>query len=484
MKLKYLLLSLLVLGAATFVSCSTDNDAINETTEKAKTLKTSSALTYVSIFSDEDCTLPLVENVPLTGSVTNVNFVLTYGMNNVYVKYPTANGTKVIEMAVPDATPSASTSKLKADPGSYEYFMTESDRYITLPVALPEDAVKNYVTNEDGFTNYHSSGVAMFEDTWPSKSNVDNASGGGLFGDFNDLVVDYDLEATVNDEANSSQTWKEDLKVVMHVRAMGGGYPQKFGLLLEGLDKKFVDESKTEIKVTLGNYATAVDPLTAEVKWDGNHPIIYINELQKLINKTSAAANGLTLTKVGSSNLYNTSNDVNLNVAKGLFTITVTFRGIDRNQLTKDEGDAQIENYKNAVINTREQNFFLVTKQAGKTYEIHMQNYAPTSSYTTYETDKTDKAAGVVVPKDDTKTYTSADGQIWAFKTPVLTRHATEHSAFASAYPLYLDWVVNHNASSANWYIFENANHETGPDMVTFANGVKKNPLIYIIEEW
>ncbi len=255
------------------------------------------------------------------------------------MKYPTSTGTKVIELTVPTETVT------KADPGSYTYFKYESDRYVTLPVSLPEYAVKNYVTNDGGFTNYHSSGVAMFEDTWPSKSNVDNIPVGELFGDFNDFVADYDLESTINDTADPAQTWKEQLKVVMHVRAMGGGYPQRFGLLLEGFDKQYVDDSKTEVKVTLGNYKTDIaDPLTASVVWQGNHPIIYINDLSKLIDKTSAAKNGLTLGSV--HKLYNTENDANLNVAKGLFTITVIFKGADRSQLSASEADAQAANYK------------------------------------------------------------------------------------------------------------------------------------------
>ena len=42
----------------------------------------------------------------------------------------------------------------------------------------------------------------------------------------------------------------------------------------------------------------------------------------------------------------NTENDANLNVAKGLFTITVIFKGADRSQLSASEADAQAANYK------------------------------------------------------------------------------------------------------------------------------------------
>jgi LruC domain-containing protein len=469
-------LATLLISAATLISCAKDEtQTVNNQNTPAQT---STAVSYASIYSDESCTTPLVENVPLTGATTDINFVLSYGLDKVYMKYPTSEGTKVIALDVPQETVT------KADPGSYTYFKYESDRYVTLTVKLPEDAVKNYVTNAGGFTNYHSSGVAMFEDTWPSKSNVDNIPTGELFGDFNDFVADYDLESTINDTADPAQTWKEQLKVVMHVRAMGGGYPQRFGLLLEGFDKQYVDDSKTEVKVTLGNYNTDIaDPLTASVVWQGDHPIIYINGLNKLINKTSAAKNGLTLGSV--HKLYNTENDANLNVAKGLFTITVIFKGADRSQLSASEADAQAANYKSAVINTRQQNFFLITKQGNKSYEIHMQNYAPTEAYkASYSKDLNDKAEGVAVAKDPVNTYTAADGNVWGFKVPTLTRHATEHTAFTVAYPMYKEWLQNRTASAADWYIIDNANRETTGTPVTFCTGLTKDPMRYVIEEW
>ena len=57
---------------------------------------------------------------------------------------------------------------------------------------LPDDLVYGYKTGSN--TIYHSSGVVMFEDT--SKSNTDKYGDSDLFGDMNDLVVDYNLEST------------------------------------------------------------------------------------------------------------------------------------------------------------------------------------------------------------------------------------------------------------------------------------------------
>ena len=287
----------------------------------------------------------------------------------------------------------------------------------------------------------------------------------------------------------------------MHIRAMGGGYAQKFGLLLEGLEKQYVDTTNINVNVTLGNYGEPTDPLTAEVKWDANdHPVIYINDLQKLIkdvdgNTTKGQpgvnSNGLLLSAVpatavtmASNPLYNTKNDVNLNVGKGLITVTVTFRGAERSKITAEQHVAQTENYKNAVINTNLQNFFLVTLQESKTYEIHMSGYQPTSFYTTYAADMNDHAAGAAVAKDAAKTYTAADKNVWALKVPVITRHATERTAFIDAYPLYNDWITTGNPSSALWYLKENANQTVKANKITFIDGTEVYPFEYIINAW
>ena len=483
--MKKINLLLTCLGALFLGSCSSNDDASNNGsngTDGANTsINSSKALTYVSVYTDADCKNPLIENAPLTGELTDLSFPLTYGVDKVYIKYPTASGSSVISQEIENTNLSQKESRAAA--GSWTYFDYETDKYTTLTVAMPENAVKNYVTNADGFTNYHSSGVVMFEDTWPSKSNVDNVGGTSLFGDFNDFVVDYDLESTVNDAADTLQTWKEDLKVVMHLRAMGGKYARRFGLLLEGLDEQYVVKAKTEISVTLGNYTVPTQNLKAEVVWEDGHPIIYVNDVNKLINSSFMSANGMTLGS--NSGLYNVENNNTLNVGSNLFTVTVTFRGKDHTELlSATDREKQTENYKNAVVNTRLQNFFLVTEQGGKTYETHMPNYAPTKSYTSYESDKNDKAAGDVVAKDNSNTYTSATGESWAFKVPVLTRHATEHTSFTTAYPQYAEWLQS--KTNADWYKNWNDAHGKDPIDIGNKNGsvINKQPLLYIIEPW
>ncbi|MEG1580681.1 MAG: DUF4842 domain-containing protein [Bacteroidaceae bacterium] len=479
MKVKHLFFVLF--AAVSLGSCSND-DSLTEgnTPPIGGGLATSKALSYASIYADANCKTPIIENTPLTSATTQVDFALSYGLNDVYVKYPTAKGYKVMQVAV---TSENAAKKMKGtEIENSEVY--EATHAVSATIVLPEDAVKEYVTNSDGYTNYHSSGVVMFDDSWPyNVAGIDN--------DFNDLVVDYDLEATTIDEADTLNTWREDLKVVMHVRAKGGGFAAGFGLLLEDFEDTFIDKDDIDIRVSQGNWgAVTKDGITAKVEWNensngGRSPIIYINDLYKLINPKSAKENGLTLgTK---HHFYNVENDESLNVTKGLFTVTVTFRAKDRKNLSLEEGKKQLAAYQKVVMDTQKQNFFLVTKQKEKnptnnkeemmTYEVHMKNYAPTASYEAkYEADRSKGIA-----KDPTNSYCAIDGFVWGFKVPVLTRHAVEKANFHTAYPQYAEWVTSNGSKNADWY--KSPNQELTEKPILF-NGKMRKVLKYISEEW
>lgn len=424
---------------------------------------------YVSVYVDEDAKQPLVINAPLTAETTTLKFALAHGVNEVYVKYPTKDGVKTMKKTVSKVETRA------ADPGTYDYFYRQEDkRYVELVITKPEEATPAYVTENEGFTSYHSSGVVMFEDTWPSKSNTDGKGqeGGLFFGDYNDLVVDYDLETNVKGDVKnnieSAELWR-DLKVVLHFRAKGGDYARAFGLKLENLRKEFVRDETPAIAWSMSNHEEIEAPLNTEVKWDGEYPVIYVNDLQKLTDESFMSSHGLTLSSYNNNKFYNSVNDEGLNVSKGLFTVTITFRG----NLEADH-DKVIKHFRDAVMDTRQQNFFLVTEQGGKKYEIHLAGYEPTGFYSSYNADMNDKAAGVEVAKDNSTKYRAADGNIWAFKTPVLTRHATEQQNFGVAYPKYQNWLETGKEEFATWYLIDNANQEANEDGV----------LKYIIHEW
>ncbi|MGL4519453.1 MAG: DUF4842 domain-containing protein [Phocaeicola sp.] len=427
-------LLLLALG-----SCST-NGKIVEESQIPSTEPTTSAR-YISIFTDPSCERPIIKNYPLVVDEEKITFPLQYGLNEVYVMYNTPNEAVVTKMAVSDVLSESRSS----DPGAQHYFdIYEPTREVKLTYSGTE-RTPGYMINADGFTSYHCSGVVMFEDTWPSKSNVDgeDTEAGLFFGDYNDLVVDYDLESVVNDAGDNSQFWKEKLKIVLHIRARGGGYAEQLGLKLEGLHQDYIDKDQIEISYSMSNHVEPAEPLTAEVKWDGNYPVIYVNDLKKLTDDSFMSKNGLSVSKANGISYYNTIND-ELNVTKGLFTVTVTFNG-------KGDRNAVNNAFKHIVETSTTQNFFLVTNNNGAMYEIHLAGYEPTGFYNTYEADKDKSASGVAVAKSSTK-YESADGNVWGFKTPVLVKHATERTNFGVSYPEFTPWIKTKNEEYNRWY--------------------------------
>ena len=107
-------------------------------------------------------------------------------------------------------------------------------------VTLPEPA--SYTTTSDDMTFYHSSGTVMFDDSWPKLPADLSGTGTGFSSDYNDLVVDYDIEAvTVPTDQLEEQGWREQVKVVLHVRAIGGDRAWRAGLILENFNMEYVD---------------------------------------------------------------------------------------------------------------------------------------------------------------------------------------------------------------------------------------------------
>lgn len=472
-KLWYLISMSLIFG---LTACSDNNVLDDGSGDSGKP----GVMSYVSVYADEDAKQPLIINAPLTSESTTLEFALANGQNNVWVQFPTKDGVKTEKMSVAKKAVSRAS-----DPGTYDYFYRlEDKRYVELVITKPEYATPAYVTQNDGFTSYHSSGVVMFEDTWPSKSNTDgkDKEGGLFFGDYNDLVVDYDLETNVKGDPKvdieSAELWR-DLKVVLHFRAMGGGYARAFGLKLENLKKEFVRDEEPAIAWSMSNHEEIEAPLDAKVEWDGEYPVIKVSGLEKLSDGGFMSSKGLKVSTYQDRKFYNTVNNENLNIGKGLFTVTVTFRGNP-----DADNDKVIKHFRDAVMDTRMQNFFLCTVQNNKEYEIHLPNYEPTDSYAaSYEADKNDKAEGVEVAKDNSVKYRAADGNVWAFKTPVLTRHATERQNFGTAYPQYQNWLETGKEEFALWYLIDNANRAVDEEnSFTLPDG--KKPFKYIIAEW
>ena len=321
---------------------------------------------------------------------------------------------------------------------------------------LPEDATANYVTSDDPQTFYHSSGVVMFDDSWPNKPVV-----GSVDADFNDLVVDYDIETKAVDlNKIPDQAYREQCKVVMHIRAIGGGYPNKACLALEGLDTKYI--KSVSAVVTLGNWNTAVPTALNNPTVDitGKYPIIKLNNLWWFSSKEAETFtyvnsktgktqvfNDLTSTTDNTPKFYNVNKGA-INSGGDLITLTVIFKGDLRTELSAEESALQFEAYMNAVMDVNSQNFYLVTNVPSEGTEIHLKGYQPSWQWSAY---KAESAMGNTA-MDSTTTYATADSLVWGFKVPVLTRHAWEKVSFYKAYPEFRMFVQSNGELSKDWY--------------------------------
>ena len=431
--------------------------------------------------------------------------------------------TTVVDPEVPGTTPTVDgTGEVTVDPDGtiiVDYKPTD-----VTDITLPEPA--SYVTEDAYFTNYHSSGVVMFDDRWPNLPDVD------YLYDYNDVVVDYDIEArTVADEFLESDGWREQVKVTMHVRALGGDDAIGVGLVLENFNTDYV--SYVEQYQTLDSYQNphgdlpvwtkttlqenslrydnlegayirntnnlrpameigrlqalnSVDGKSTGGKTSGNEVYQYVDkdgqehdhvfnparkqwtawggahedQYEEGLDALYHEANGQTLSFVQSLKLYNTIPGY-INEVGGLYTLTVIYYMKPRIEMSPEQREACKANMVDAVVNTTSQNFYLVKKDHGT---VGLKGYQPLDCPVKgYEKGYKSKYDEEVVKYRDnmdlSTTFKAANGMVWGFKCPTLTRHAWELMPFAVAYPNYKEWVSTNGASHADWYKDESVNH-------------------------
>lgn len=395
-----------------------------------------------------------------------------------------------------------------------------------VPVKLQEPAP--YVTTDEDYTMYHSSGVVMFDDSWPTKP-YDEMGKGAYDYDFNDVVVDYDIEAlTVADAQLKSQGWREQVKVVLHVRAIGGSKAERVGLILENFDQQYVasvEEYKTldswqnahSVALPNSGHMNAVQSNSTHYETSPLRPLVEIGQIFRYRETGSGAGtatyyysnNGKdtehvfnpalkqyetwggahteqyspelserytypnTLEIIQGNVFYNTIPGY-VNVAGGLYTYTVIYKMKPRADMTPEESQKCLRNMMDAVVNTTDQNFYIVAKngrikmqEGGVEREkdnyvpIHLKGYRPADFSvkgfdTRYEyTYKDIFDANVAQNNADlnpSEPYMSKTGLVWAFKCPTLTKHVWEKQFFGQAYPHYEEWVKSNGTVHEDWY--------------------------------
>ncbi len=360
---------------------------------------------------------------------------------------------------------------------------------------------KEYATADLGYTFYHSSGVVMFEDSWPSSSRVD---GKKYDSDFNDCIIDYDVEAVVVPDALlASEGWREQVKAVIHVRVTGAQAPWRVGMILEGFDQQYV-ESISDYK-TLDSWQNPHGELPNwtvgtlqenSLHYESNplRPCIEIGGLQRLNDANRGAGTEeytriddkgtthktvfnprvnkywtspkteqydaaladittpTTLAYIQSQTFYNAIPGY-VNVDGGLYTYTVIYHMKPRAEMTAEESAKALKNMIDAVNVTTNQNFYIVNNDFSP---VGLKGYQPVDFAVKEKPNgykpRYDQVFAANTDKlDATIPYYSKGGQVWGFKSPTLTKHVWNKMYFSDAYPYYESWVDSNGSQNPDW---------------------------------
>ena len=346
-----------------------------------------------------------------------------------------------------------------------------------------------YTTEDGGMSFYHSSGVVMFDDSWPGAPSETT----GFIADYNDVVVDYDFEARIaSDDMLAEEGWREQLKVVLHIRAVGGDRPNRVGLIMENFDTRYIDLNDIELHKSLDSYMNPHGELPSSFERrigqncihdesNPTRPWIEIGGLHRLnqnLSEANLSCEEYTYTNYDENgNLVSTKHVFNpsfgywsapdqsqydpeikrkaqhyynaipgyVNVHGGLITITVIYHKLPRAEMSPEESEAAKQNMIDAVMNTTNQNFYIMIMDYS---EIGLKGYQPRDSFKS-------KYNSVVAGSSyltDSNYYTGSDGQVWGIKAPVMTRHLWEKYPLSQAYPQFKDWIAG-DAAASGWYL-------------------------------
>ena len=360
---------------------------------------------------------------------------------------------------------------------------------------------KEYQTADLGYTFYHSSGVVMFEDSWPSSSRID---GKKYDSDFNDCIIDYDVEAVVVPDALlASEGWREQVKAVIHVRVTGAQAPWRVGMILEGFDQQYV-ESISDYK-TLDSWQNPHGELPNwtvgtlqenSLHYESNplRPCIEIGGLQRLNDANRGAGTEeytriddkgtthktvfnprvnkywtspkteqydaaladittpATLAYIQSQTFYNAIPGY-VNVDGGLYTYTVIYHMKPRAEVSPEESAKALKNMIDAVNVTTNQNFYIVNNDFSP---VGLKGYQPVDFAVKEKPNgykpRYDQVFAANTDKlDATIPYYSKGGQVWGFKSPTLTKHVWNKMYFSDAYPYYESWVDSNGSQNPDW---------------------------------
>lgn len=441
-KLMYVLMGTILV----FSSCS-DNELENGGKGPEQPVASSP---LVNVYADESCSeASLLAGDILLNSSKTMTLNVPIHTDVVYMRYNKASGgvgTKAIAV---------SALTRAGDAVGFNY---EVSRNAMVNLILPEDAVQPTDETDAGYLFYHNTGVAMFEDGWPTEPKA------WYDEDFNDVVFEYDLKVTECQDAEqmAKQGSKEELLLTLDVRAMGGQKPTKLGVILEGLESKYVDRITASL-VLKGGQGTMTDLKKIQLseeqkvvvdvpnwKWDKDAESV-VRHAKLTVDKEQPE--GTVITLDGLRSLVDEGREGDFfqvtkgKVNEGLPMLRAEIRLIGKEGLTGADRENQLKAFRNLILDTKRQNFFITAKDESQgatgDKEIHMKGYKPSSAFKErYET-----LAG-----QGAQYYTNANGYTWGVKLPVGTKHVYEGEAFAEAYTEFTKWIEANGANYKTWY--------------------------------
>ena len=188
--------------------------------------------------------------------------------------------------------------------------------------------------------------------------------------------------------------------------------------------------------------------LRPDIWGDGPHEEQYDPALADLYTSL-----GKKLTNVQKDfRLYNTIPGY-VNVSGGLYTYTIEYYIKSRLDMTPEESAACLANIMETLVNTNNQNFYLVKANH---VPVGLKGYEPLDVPVKdwskgYKARYQEVAAGNA-NIDQSTYFLATNGMVWGFKCPTLTKHTWELVPFGQAYPHYKEWVESKGAVHADWY--------------------------------
>lgn len=355
----------------------------------------------VKVYTDESCSEEnLIAGLYITADETNrVELNVPATCQRLYIKYPTANGDKIVNVN-----------------------MVADSRAATGTITLPDLSEYGGGGDDKGLSYIIYKGTVVFEDNWPNTGDYD----------FNDAVIDYAVTSYVSMGSHDQSIYKnERIEVKFTVRAVGGNYPSAIGFTITNKSQQIYNGIEFQQKYIerYTNLGQTTNGLTVRLANEGKTeevPVIWVEGLQNL--------------KKGGS-FFNTEQTDGEAV-----TAEFAMYGNQNNNLNRSLVFTMAAYPQNQDIFIRNSN--------GR--EIHLKGYAPTSQYTKYDNDATTATDGTIMSDNY---YCNSDGFIWAMKLPSGFRYPKEKIDIRDAYPdTFAKWVTSGGTAEKAWYSYPNNN--------------------------